>query len=212
MAKYCIQKGATNVEVIPNYPTRDFKASIEIEKWKALNHLSSKDSIVLFSGGVRIKEIYGLDLLLESWKLVQDSVDSPSLVILGDEHIDYIRTKARSLKIKRILLPGRVKVKDVANWINCSDLCVAPRTPGFSDAFYNHKDSTKISEYAAFGKPIVADLYASSNQYLLMEPNPESFSEGILKGLDGKIRPSVPHFWEENESKLLSSLSNYWFR
>ena len=212
MAKYCIEKGATNVEVIPNYPSRDFKPSIEIEKWKALNGLSLNDIVVLFSGGVRIKEIYGLDLLLESWKLVEDSVDAPTLVILGDECVDYMRKKARSLMIKRLLLPGRVCVKDVANWINSADLCLAPRTPGFSDAFYNDKDSTKISEYATLLKPIVATCYAPSDQYLLVKPNPFDLSEGILRGLEGKIAPSKAHYWDDNEPKLLQAIDNFFYK
>jgi hypothetical protein len=98
----------------------------------------------------------------------------------------------------------------VANWINGADLCVAPRTPGFSAAFYNDKDSTKISEYAAFKKPIVATCYSPSEQYLLVSPNPVEFAEGILKGIEGKINPSKPHFWEENELKLLRLLNNFW--
>jgi glycosyltransferase involved in cell wall biosynthesis len=211
MAKYCTQIGAKNVKIIPNYPTSDFKATIETNKWKTLQNLPLNREVVLFSGGVRLKEIYGLDLLLESWKLVENSLEAPTLVILGDERIDYIKKKAQTLMIKNLVLPGQVSVKKVANWINCADLCVAPRTPGFSDAFYNDKDSTKISEYAAFRKPIVATSYAPSEQYLLVQPNSISFSEGIIKGLSGSINPSKPHFWEENETTLLRSLNTFWF-
>ena len=113
--------------------------------------------------------------------------------------------------MKRILLPGRGSGKDVANWINCADLCVAPRTPGFSSLFYNYKDSTKISEYAAFKKPILATCYAPSKQYLLVDPKPSAFAEGILKGIDGRIALSHPHFWEENELRLIKSLEIHWF-
>jgi glycosyltransferase involved in cell wall biosynthesis len=211
MAKYCTQLGAKNVKIIPNYPPRDFKSSVEPSKWKTLHNLPLNSVIVLFSGGVRLKEIYGLDLLLESWKLVENSLNAPTLVILGDERVDYIKKKAQTLAIKRLLLPGHVRVRDVANWISCADLCVAPRTPGFSDAFYNDKDSTKISEYAAFKKPIVATCYAPSDQYMLVPPNSISFSEGIIKGLSGTINPSKPHFWEENETTLLNALYNFWF-
>jgi len=211
MAGYCTSLGAKKVVVVPNYPTKNFRLNIEAEKWKASHHLSPTDNVVLFTGGVRVKEIYGVDMLLESWRLVENSNGSCTLAILGDDSIDHIESKTRSLRIKRVLLPGVVSVSDVANWINCADVCVAPRTPGFSDIFYNDKDSTKISEYAAFQKPIVATRYSASDQYLLVDPNPIAFAEGILKGIDGKIRPSRPHFWEENESLLLRSLENFWF-
>jgi len=211
MSKYCTMIGAKKVVTIPNYPTKDFMSAVDAAKWRSLHRLSPTETIVLFTGGVRVKEIYGVDMLLESWKLVEKSNASCILVILGDDSIDYIKSKVRSLKLNRVLLPGRIGGGGVASWINCADVCVAPRTPGFPDAFYNDKDSTKISEYAAFQKPIVATCYSASDQYLLADPKPTAFAEGILRGIDGKIRPSKRHFWEENEPLLLCSLENFWF-
>jgi glycosyltransferase involved in cell wall biosynthesis len=210
LANYCINLGAKNVIIVPNYPTKAFMSSENPEKWKTINNISVNEPVVLFSGGVRLKEIYGLDLLLESWKIVEDSNDSGTLVMLGNDSIDEVRRLSQSLGIKRLLLPGRVDMGKVANWVNCADVCVAPRTPGFSDAFYNDKDSNKIAEYASFGKPIVANSYAPSKQYMLVSANPVAFSEGIMKGLDGKINPPKPHYWEENEPMLLRSLDHFW--
>jgi len=211
MALFCEELGANNVQVLPNYPPKSFKSTVELERWKMEHGLVQEDQVVLFTGGVRLKEIYGIDLLLDSWKLVENSDDSCFLIILGDDSIDYIRQRARILNIRHLLLPGRVRLADVANWINCADVCLVPRTPGFPTYFYNDKDSTKISEYAALGKPIVATGYSPSSQYLLVEQNPEAFAEGILKGLDGKITPPKPHYWEENEPVLLSALEDFWF-
>jgi glycosyltransferase involved in cell wall biosynthesis len=210
MAKYCTKLGSPCVQVIPNYPAEDFRSSVGSEEWRTKHSLSPNERIVLFTGGVRLKEIYGLDTLLESWKLVEKSTEFCKLVILGDDDIKYIKSRVQSLGIKRIVLPGIVRMDSVANWINCADVCVAPRTPGFSEAFYNDKDSTKISEYAAFKKPIVATSYSPSEQYLLVSPNPVEFAEGILKGIERKINPSKPHFWEENELKLFWSLNSFW--
>ncbi len=209
MAEYCASLGAQKIVEIPNYPTKDFKPSIDPSEWKIKNGISKK--LVLFTGGVRLREIYGLDMLLESWSIVEKNSDDAVLVILGDEAIDYIKSKCRFYDLKNIILPGIVSKKNVANWINCADLCLAPRTPGFSDYFYNFKDSTKISEYAALKKPVVAACYAPSNQYLLVEASPITFAEGIFKGLDGKIPSSEAHFWEENEQHLLDSIERFWF-
>jgi hypothetical protein len=210
MASICKDLGARSVHVIPNYPTRSFRQTTKHEKWKTLHGLTETDRIVLFTGGVRLREIYGLDLLLDCWKLIE-ATDPSYLVILGDDSLRYIREKINLLKLKHVLLPGMVRVGDVANWINCADVCVAPRTPGFPQRFYDDKDSTKISEYAALRKPIVAAGYASSNQYLLVDQTPEALAEGIFKGLDGKVNLPTPHFWEENEPMMLSLLERFWF-
>ncbi len=211
MAKYCADFGAKQIQIVPNYPLKTFKSTINAEKWKSIYGLTQEEKIVLFSGGVRLRAIYGLDLLLESWRKVEASCSSCTLVILGDDSLDIIRSSSKTLGLRKILLTGRIPMTDVANWINCADVCVAPRTPGFSDLFYNDKDSNKISEYASFRKPIVATSYAPSDQYLLVSPTAESFSEGILKGLDGIIRLSTPHYWEDNEPMLLQSLDKFWF-
>jgi hypothetical protein len=210
MAKHCASLGAKNIQVIPNYPLKTFKSTIDAEAWKLMHGLSPDCKVVLFSGGVRLRAIYGLDLLLESWRIVESSCDSCILVILGDDSIDEIKRSCKILGLKRVLLPGRVDMPSVANWINCAEVCVAPRTPGFSDRFYNDQDSNKIAEYASFKKQIVATSYAPSDQYLLVSPTAAAFSEGILKGLDGNISLSIPHYWEDNERNLLRSLDRFW--
>jgi glycosyltransferase involved in cell wall biosynthesis len=212
MASLCKELGAVFVQVIPNYPTTSFKPTVEPEKWKIQHGLSSEDRVVLFTGGVRLREIYGLDLLLEAWRLVENLQPSAVLVIIGDDSIPYAKGRIRSLNIRRYLLEGRINFSGVANWINSADVCLAPRTPGFPRSLYDDEDSTKISEYAALEKPIVAAGYAPSSQYLLVAQNPEDFAEGIMQGFDGKISNPKPHYWEENEESMLRLLEDFWFR
>ena len=59
MAKYCSSLGAENIIEIPNYPTSDFKPSVEPNEWKINNELTDQ-KVVLFTGGVRLREIYGI--------------------------------------------------------------------------------------------------------------------------------------------------------
>ena len=208
MAKYCTEIGVENVVVIPNYPWRNFLPTVEGSKWKILNTLPMEEKIVLFTGSVRLREIYGLDLLLAAWKYVEEASGS-TLIILGNVPIRYISMKMDSFGIKKIRLPGRVPTNDVANWINASNVCVAPRTPGFPKSFYDDKDSTKISEYAALRKPIVAAGYAPSRQYHLVDQDPQDLAEGILHAIEGKTRLPQPHYWEENEPKIWGALIEY---
>jgi glycosyltransferase involved in cell wall biosynthesis len=210
MAQYCAKHGAKNVVIIPNYPKEIFRTQLNEQKHKIQLGVPPEEKIVLFTGGVRVKEIYGSDLLLESWSIVEKTQDHCTLVVLGDDSVEYMKTKVRKLKLRKVHFPGIVSGIGVASWIERANVCVAPRTPDFSNEYYNDKDSTKISEYAAFKKPIVATRYAPSSQYMLVDPNPAAFSEGILKGLAGNITPSKPHFWEENEPLLLNSLQSFW--
>ena len=212
MALLCSDLGAQRVHVIPNYPTRGFKPNVPSDKWRVQHGLAPEAKIALFTGGVRLREIYGLDLLLASWRMVEDLEPSCVLVILGDTELEYMGQAVARMGIRRLRLPGRVDLQGLANWVNCADLCLAPRTPGFPSAFYDDKDSTKISEYAALEKPILASGYAPSAQYLLVDPTLDAFSEGIVKGLEGKIEPARPHYWEENERTMLSLLEDLWFR
>ena len=211
MASMCRERGAISVQVVPNYPTRNFKPTVSSRKWKVIHGLDPDGQLALFTGGVWVREIYGLDMLLESWKLVENSTEA-DLVILGDLRKDYMHKMMRSLNIRRLHLTGRVGLHDVANWVNCADVCLAPRTPGFPKSFYDDKDSTKISEYAALEKPIIAAGYAPSSQYLLVDQNPKAFAEGIIKGLEGKITLPKPHYWEENEPMMLTWLEDFWFK
>ncbi len=213
MAALCKELGAGYVFVLPNYPTRDFEATMKSDAWKTACGLNPERHVVLFTSsktGWRLRAIYGLDLLLESWQLVEPSADA-DLVILGEPNA-YLRMRMRSLGLRHVILPGTADSCGVANWVNCADVCLAPRTPGFPRNLYDDKDSTKISEYAAFRKPIVAAGYAPSDQYLLVDQTPEALAEGILKGLSRKITLPEPHYWDENESSVLDLLEEFWFK
>jgi hypothetical protein len=212
MGLLCEKLGAKMVHVVPNYPTKDFAPTQASEQWKSKNGLTSNEHVALFTGGVRVKEIYGLDLLLESWKIVERIDSKARLIILGEDSIDYAKEKIASLNIKRCLLKGQVKTTEIANWINSADVCLAPRTPGFPKYLYDSCDSTKIAEYAALRRPIVASGYAPSRQYLLVEQEKNDFANGIIKGFEGKINVPEAHFWEENESKMLQILEEFWFK
>ena len=96
-------------------------------------------------GSGRLTEIYGINLLFEAWKIVVKEIKEGLLIIVGGN--EYIRRKY--MKYPNVLFIGKKPNTELPDWINISDVCVAPRTPGFPHTFYNDKDSNKISEYAA---------------------------------------------------------------
>ncbi len=212
MAEHCRQLGARKTVLLPNFPEKSFQPTLDKDSWRK-NHAVPLDSkVALFTAGWRLMEIYGLDLLLESWKIIEKSREDSYLVIVGprpqgDMSTDDLKKEVGRFQLKNVILGGWQDKTGLANWINSADVCLAPRTPGFPSEWYNDQDSTKISEYAALRKPIVATGYSSSSQYMLVDQNPEAFSEGILKGLEDKVRMAEPHFWEDNEEEILRVIS-----
>jgi len=202
MARRCLELGAARTFVIPNYPMRSFKASVAPETWRRLNGLPADGHFALFVGGGRMREIYGLEMMLESWKIVEEAQADAWLIIVGPLSFDWTNQRISALGLRRVKLVGWQNGSILPNWIGASDVCLAPRTPGFPRIYYNDQDSTKIPEYAALSKPIVAAGYAPSSQYLLVECNDRAFAEGILHAFEGRVPQPAPHFWEEVEPIL----------
>jgi len=207
LREYSIDAGAKQTCIIPNYPKKDFRATVNAETWREIHGIPFDSEVAIFVSGGRMREIYGLDLLLQSWKLVEKGKENAMLIIIGPAPFEWLRHHVRRLGLKCVNAVGVQNHETIPDWINASDVCLAPRTPGFPSDWYNDKDSTKISEYAALEKPIVAAGYLPSSQYLLVDRTPRALAEGILRAFDGKVRPAEPRFWEENEDKLLKAIS-----
>jgi glycosyltransferase involved in cell wall biosynthesis len=185
--------------VIPNYPLKRFYVNIKQEEAKVRLSLPHDKQIVLFVGGGRLKEIYGVDLLFDTWRELRRKVPNAMLYVLGPVRKMGLRPEAiKELRRKNIVFPGVIPHKDVPIWIASADLCVSQRTPGFPVDWYNIRDSLKLSEYALFEKPIVAAGYLPGPDYISANTTVESYSKAILSGLRGEAPKPTPHTWEEN--------------
>jgi len=203
--------GASNVTVIPNYPSIKFNPTLDGLTFRKQMGLSETSRVAIFTAAGRLEEIYGLRLLLESWKIVEERCNNALLIIAGprnDSEISKsdILQRAKTLNIRNLCVTGYLHNSALPDWINIADVCLAPRTKGFPIEYYDDKDSTKISEYAALKKPIVATGYSFSNQYMLVGQSPEDFAEGILKAFAGTCKFSEPNFWENNEGLLFKTV------
>jgi len=207
MRRYCEKIGARKIIVCPNYPTRKFNPTISRKVWLARNGLAKNVRIALFVAGGRMLEVYGLELLLKAWSLVEKELPDAYLVIVGPAPTFWIKHFAKQQNIKHLHIVGSVQYDLFPNWINAADVCLAPRTPGFPTHFYDDKDSTKINEYAAMSKPIVVCGYSPSTRYLLVQQNPTEFAKGILKAFAGQVKPATPHYWEENEASICEAIN-----
>ena len=199
----CVMLGANDILTLPNYPSRSFSASCNQLEWRTSQGIELDTRVALFVGNERLREIYGIDLLFQAWKRVCESSKNVLLVVICKMY-PWLLGLAKSVGIDgKVLFVDFCDRTTLANWINASDVCIAPRTPSFPSAYYNDQDSTKISEYAAFSKRIVANNYLPSSQYHLVNADPESMAEGIMKGFEQNFSPAIPHHWEDLEVRLV---------
>ena len=206
MEARCKRLGARETIIIPNYPTRDFKPTCSRGDWMSQHGIPEESRLVIFSGNERLVEIYGIDLLLKSWRIVESKKHDTLLVLACPTH-EWLMRLIRQMGLEHVLLTGFLSHKELANWVGASDVCLATRTPTFPSAYYNDMDSTKICEYAALSKPIVANNYLPSSQYLLVDSDATSLAQGIISALDGSVSPAQPRFWEDIENDLVRFVS-----
>ncbi|NHI82931.1 MAG: glycosyltransferase [Candidatus Thorarchaeota archaeon] len=185
--------------VVPNYPLKRFYIDISIEKARLELDLPQDKQIVLFVGGGRLREIYGIDLLIDAWREVHRQKPDARLYILGPKHkVGLTASEFKDLAKKELIFPGTIPHKEIPIWIASADLCVSQRTRGFPVEFYNIYDSLKLSEYALFEKPIVAAGYSPGKDYISTDTRTELYARGIVEGLNGGAPKPIPHYWEEN--------------
>ena len=198
--------------VVPNFPRRDFVVDIPQSTARSCVDIAAEGQVCLFVCGARLREVYGFDLLLRTWKEVSRRNSDATLCIVGWTHraAPLSEVMLDRLSKLRIELVGRVNHSMIPMYIAASDICLTQRTPGFPTAFYNDFDSLKIAEYAAFKKPIVAAGYLPSSQYLLAETNPSDYAAAILESLAGNTHAPVPRFWEDNRATLREAYSHLW--
>ena len=138
-----------------------------------------------------LEKYQGIDLLLDAWALFilnEKSGRDYKLVIVGGdngklEHYKKI-TKEKGLA-DTICWAGQRPASEMGAWMALADILVSPRSDG---------DNTplKIFSYMDASRPIVATRRTAHTQVLndstafLSEPEPEDFSEAIMKALKNK--------------------------
>jgi len=183
------------VFLIPNYPLKkDFKPSVEADKFRKQNGVSKGQKVILFTG--RLSRVEGFDILV---RIVSELVDSRRDLVFWIVGDGTLRHQAQELAEK---FPRNVKFfgwkpyEEIPNFVNAADVCIVPRyKTAFSD-YYNEEGVQKIAEYMFFRKPIVACGIAPSKEYLLVEP--EDMVDGILLALNGKAPIPTPRTWEDD--------------
>jgi glycosyltransferase involved in cell wall biosynthesis len=207
MLNHAFKYGETaNAFIIPNYPLKRFKVDIAKEVARAKLGIPENSRMVLSVCAGRVREIYGIDFLLQTWIKVAKEVEGTELYLIGaTTELGYSKSLEKHLEAYGVHFIGNISHNDVAYWIAASDVCVSQRTPGFPVNFYNIYDSLKLSEYASFEKPIVAAGYSNCDDYLSPKTTVSEFSRDIKRALNGDAPKPQPHFWEENEQHIIDA-------
>ncbi|MBE5959652.1 MAG: glycosyltransferase family 4 protein [Lachnospiraceae bacterium] len=110
--------------------------------------LSEKSFCLVFVG--LLEEYQGIDILLDAFKLVLDTIPEAVLIICGYPNEDYYKNKCKNLGIlNKVHFVGRVEYLDLHRYLSLGQIAIAPKisvTEG----------NGKIYNYLAMGLPTIA--------------------------------------------------------
>ncbi|MCP2519747.1 glycosyltransferase family 4 protein [Candidatus Aminicenantes bacterium AC-708-M15] len=163
--------------LIENFLTLEGKeySDTDIKRKKKELGINNK-KIVVYAG--TFESYQGIPLLLEAFKKLDHNV---VLLLLGGKPKQIEELKNIALKLDlldKIFFLGQVSPLEIPIYLSMADVLVSPRLRGTNTPL-------KIYSYLKSGKPIVATKLPTHLQVLnsensiLVEPNPESFAEGI---------------------------------
>ncbi len=145
--------------------------------------------------------LYQLDVVLDALSRLAGGVDGPPLDMTLDlygrgDAEPMLRARATSLGIAdRVTFHGRIPVEEVADAIASADIGLAPTR---RDEFTDFSLSTKIFEYAAMEKPVVASRLPTVERYFgealcYFDPGDPASLAGAVRRLaeDGACRDGL---------------------
>jgi len=151
-----------NIAILPPaVDTNRFHPSVSGDRFRKSIGLSIDDTVVLFSGW--LYEFSGLDMVIQSLMELIVEIPQLKLVVCGDgPQLDDLQRLRRVLGLNdQIKILGRLPFPEMPRVIASADLCINPYLP---DVRSNHAFPSKIAEYMAEGKPVLAtDLPGTSS-------------------------------------------------
>jgi glycosyltransferase involved in cell wall biosynthesis len=166
---------------------REEQSSVEVEDIREELSLSGK--LVMYIGN--LEKYQGIDLLLESLRIVIQENPNVSLLIIGGlpEDIDVYRNVAEGMGItSHVYFLGRRPVDQIGHYMAQADILVSPRTQGANTPM-------KIYSYLDSGVAVLATRLPTHTQVMsediamLATPNKEEFARAMLKLLgDDELR------------------------
>lgn len=175
---------------------------------------SEKSSVVIFIGSMKVW--HGVDLLVDSFKIVLKEVPNAILMLVGDGDIkDDIEGKIKEYNIgKSVIMTGNIPHESIKEVLSIADVAVTPY-PNLKTGFYF--SPIKLFEYMAAGKAIVAsdlgqisEVIKNNQTGILVEPeNINQLSDAIIKLLKDDCLRSTIGMNAQNEAIIKYSWERY---
>lgn len=151
--------------------------------------LMGKDILVYLGTMVRVRRI---DFLLDVLLKVLERRPNVILLLVGDapaKDMEFLKERAIELGIiDHVVFTGFVPMVKGWSYIKGSNICLSPFRPS---PILDSTSPTKIVEYLALGKPVVANKHPDQSKVLLgsgagyaVEYSPEAFADACLKILE----------------------------
>lgn len=159
------------------------------------SHINNKNRAATLYLGTMAKE-RNPEFLLRAHKIVLETIPDAQLYMVGDcddpDTIPQLKSKAEELGISgRVIFTGFVPRQKAWTLIRETAVCLSPYYPTF---ILNSTSPTKLMEYMALGKPVVATMHpeqkiiiSKSNAGICTPWDENSFAQAVIKLLQNPI-------------------------
>ncbi len=203
------QKPIVRLEDISLLPEKSKQGEPPTEKLKL------SGPIIMYVGN--LEKYQGIELLLESFRMVLLKVSNANLVIIGGSETDIQSYKQKAVKLgieHKTHLIGPRPITQLGSFLKQADVLVSPRIEGGNTPM-------KIYSYLDSGRPVIATRLPTHTQVLddqialLSQTDPKDMAEGMITLLTdkkfaseladlAKERVRAEYSYEAFERKLLA--------
>jgi len=210
------------IAVVMNSPDTEIFRSRTPASYAGANHAHDKRFVVMYHGS--LVERNGLDLAVEALARIRESIPSVELRIYGSRtrFLDRVMDAARGKHLDEAI--SYLGPKTLEELVPAIEGCDVGVIPNHRNAFTEINTPTRILEYLALGKPVVAPDtpgirdYFSDDSLLFFESGnaedlarrieyvygyPEKVSEIVERGQQVYLR----HRWSEERQTFVSLVS-----
>lgn len=196
----------------------------KIFKYRAANSYPRRNTggepfVIMYHGS--LVERNGLDLAVEAVARIKDSIPSAELRVYGKKtpYLEQVMEKAKALGVeKNVRYLGSKKLEELVQEIQSCDVGVIPNQ---RNVFTDINTPTRIFEYLALGKPVIApstpgilDYFDSGSLFFFESGNADELAERMqyvyshptesLEIAERGQQVYMSHTWREERESLIS--------